>query len=184
MFKVEGLYIPNLVVDRLSASVDIDQVLQVIDTTYRYHAICIGSPRTREHVGHELNQLDNPDLGRLILDPQNKWHLERWPIDQLRITRMQPPKSDIFNMDELINKSDHKFLELAKRLKCRPDILEADPGFKKQPGRDLLPILAVRGRIHVHVLDGHHRTTLAALEEKDFMQVLTAYRNGISISRN
>ncbi len=91
------------------------------------------------------------------------------------MTQMQPPQSDIFGLHRLMIASKKRFGEFAAAVKLTPETIENDKGFHVQPERDKLPILGIRGILHNHVLDGHHRTTLAIWEGRTSIQTLTAY---------
>lgn len=122
-----------------------------------------------------LSGLDSNPFGNFLLHGNVVWHMEVWPIDLLRMTRIYPPEHDHFGIHEVVLGCRKKFGCFAGEIKGCQTVVDNDAGFKPNPERDKLPILGIRGRLHNHIVDGHHRTTLAIWEGKRRMTTITAY---------
>lgn len=175
MSFTERLYIPRFRVVRKEANIPREKVAEVIVAEYATKGVAAGNPQRPIEVAEIIGLLDNKDVSMLLIDPKIRWHLEEWPINHLRMTQMQPPESDVFNLHQLVAASRKRFRKFAEAVRLTPETIVNDQGFHVQPERDKLPILGIRGILHNHILDGHHRTTLAVWEGKTSMQTLTAY---------
>ncbi|MBI2034192.1 MAG: hypothetical protein HYT11_00470 [Candidatus Levybacteria bacterium] len=123
-----------------------------------------------------LSRLDSNPFGDFLLHGNVVWHMEVWPIELLRMTRMYPPECDYLGIHKVVLGCRKKFGCFAGEIKGRQIVVDNDFGFKPNPERDKLPILGIKGRLHNHVVDGHHRTTLAIWEGKKKMTTITAYQ--------
>lgn len=175
MKLLEGLYLPRLDVTRVTKDVPRERVAEVVVASY----ICKGiKPPTGDIMGQAFSLAleANSDISKAIADPNLIWHEEIWPIHALRITGMRPPEDDQHRIGKIIQKHRKRFLGFAGELITIPAAIESDIGYTVQPDRDRLPLLALRGKLNNHIIDGHHRTTLAIWQKATTMKCLTAYK--------
>lgn len=168
MKYLEGFYFPNISVERIGKPVSHDGLAKIIEAEYA----CKGVLKKATH----LLKIDNGDLLELMMNPNISWFKEVWPISSLRVTRMNPPWNDPYGLNNLIEISGKRFERLANMLKDNHEIVDSDIGFKPQPERDCLPILCLRGILHNHVIDGHHRTIGNVWRGQKRILTVTAYR--------
>lgn len=91
------------------------------------------------------------------------------------MTQMYPPENDPYQLHLLVLSASKRFDVLAQELKNHPYIIESDIGFESNAHRDGLPIFGIRGKIHNHIFDGHHRTIREVWNGGIYMDCLTAY---------
>lgn len=177
MSFLEGIYIPRRDVRRLESNVSPRDVAQVLIDEYK----CKGVEPPQDSSGvvelaTRLTALDSNEVGRLLVDRNYVWHLEEWPLGALRITRMYPPQNDPYNLHQLVLEAKKRFGAFAEKLAQHPQIINTDSGFLPHLDRDKLPIFCIRGKWSNHVIDGHHRSTLAVWDGRSSMNCLTAYK--------
>lgn len=173
---LEKLYIPRSRVERLEENIPSQEVARVLIAEYACKGISIpGYIADDGKKAQYLAGLDQNDVGKLLLSDAI-WHRELWPIELLRMTQIYPPESDIHDMYSLVVKGGKRFYPFAAEIKRFPEVIAADLGFAEQSLRDRLPIFGIRGKLHNHIIDGHHRTTLALWNGKSSMECLTAYK--------
>lgn len=178
MKYLEGFYFPNIAVQRIGKPVARDELAGIIEAEYA----CKGVSIRNSTVGvlersTSLLEIDNGDLLNLMQDQNIFWFKEFWPISSLRVTRMNPPWNDPYGLNDLIKTSGKRFEKLADMLKTHNEIVDSDVGFESQPQRDCLPILGLRGILHNHIIDGHHRTILSVWGGQHRILTVTAYKH-------
>ena len=176
MFIVERIHMPRLGIERKQFYVSPEEVAQILISGYLYkgHKATAGISVVQE--AKRLSKLDNNPVGDWIVDPHITWRSEVWPISFLRATRMYPPENDPQNLHRIVENSGKKFGLIATALESNSSVVNNDVGFQPNPERDGLPIFGIRGRLHNHIVDGHHRTILAVWEGRKTMPTLTAYK--------
>lgn len=173
--KIEGLYLPDPRVKKLESFVPREKVSQVVVNEYLRKGHVSGAVSVIDQALQLLSE-ENPDLCDLLQDPQIDWHLEKWPIDLLRMTRINPNPNDPFSNYHLVLSSGKKFKKFAQQLLLHPEIMAKDLGFEVKPKRDSSPVIGIRGRLHNHIIDGHHRTTIFSWQGQNRIPCLTAYK--------
>lgn len=173
---LESLYFPRSEVTRVRANVPITEVAEVIISEYAYKGI---HPNSQEPISAavELAETDqNENIRKPLLDPQIIWHLEIWPVSLLRMTRIGRSPNDPLDLYALKTQCGKRFERFAMALRNSEEkIIEKDTGFQAQSERDVLPVLGIRGKLHNHIIGGHHRIIIAVWEGKSEAECLTAY---------
>ncbi len=166
MSFIEGIYIPRHQVERVTSRVRRETVAGVIIASFAYKGMASSGSDIEAAV--RLTSLNNPGIPELLENDRVFWNEEIWPIELLRRSSL--------STSYLGTQTGNDFFKMAEELSRNPGILENDRGFTPHPKRDNLPIISVRGATVSYVLDGNHRTILAATKNIKSMRCLTAYR--------